>query len=128
MLTVTTFQATVYCGLRRAYSEDIHSANEARELVQAYVDRVGLCVTFTLTDFIYSKGSEPGLIIGLINYPRFPSDPNTIYTHAVEIAKLLLAACGQQKVSIVTPSWTYMLTKDELEDTAVPLSVERIYR
>lgn len=115
MTIAPTFTATIHCGLRRAYSEDIHSTLSAQTLIQDYVDRVGLCVSITPTNYFYTQGNEPGVIVGLINYPRFPSTAEAILGHAVEIAKLLMQAFGQQKVSIITQTSTYMLTKDDLE-------------
>lgn len=115
---VPTFKATIYCGLRRGYSEDVHSTYEVHQLIQDYVDSVGLCVTVTPTEYIYKNGNERGVIVGLINYPRFPSEPNIILTHATTIAKMLMKAFGQQKVSIETPFWTYMLTQEDLDEKA----------
>jgi hypothetical protein len=118
MTEVPTFTARIYCGLRRGYSDEVHGPLEVRDLVQMYVNEVSLCATVTQTDYIYKNGDERGVIVGLINYPQFPSDPQTILAHAVAIAKLMMKAFGQQKVSIETPSRTYMLTEEDLDEKA----------
>ncbi len=49
--------------------------DKAHEICRAHCDAVGLCVTVTATSYIYTGGEEAGVIVGLINYPRFPSEP-----------------------------------------------------
>lgn len=46
--------------------------SEAKKEIRSYCYEVGLCVTVTPTDFIYTGGEESGFVIGLVNYPRFP--------------------------------------------------------
>lgn len=110
---VTTFTATIFVGFRVGRSAEtpkrIHSLDEARRIVQRYVDAVGLCVTVTPTEYVYTKGGEPGCIVGLINYPRFPSTPEQVRAHALELAQQLLDGLGQFKVSVVFPDETVML-------------------
>ena len=113
MTTVDTYTATIYCGLREWYEVEIHHPAEAREICQDFVDEVGLCVTVTETTFIYTKGSEPGLIIGLINYPRYPSTPAQTQDKAILLARKLMEAFNQQRMSIVMPDKTIMLEKEE---------------
>lgn len=73
---------------------------------RTYADEVGFCVTATPTTFIYTGGEEEGYIIGLINYPRFPSDPETIWGHAETLAARLCAEAGQQSYTIQAPDKT----------------------
>jgi hypothetical protein len=72
----------------------------------AYCDEVGLCVTVTLTDYVYTNGTEGGLIIGLINYPRFPSEPGQIEARAIELGMRLREALGQESFTVQTPTKT----------------------
>jgi hypothetical protein len=87
----------------------MHTFEEAREVCQKYVDKLGLCVTFTQTEFIFTKGSEPGVLIGLINYPRFPQTPYTIKERALMLAQTLKEALGQNRVSVIFSDETIML-------------------
>jgi hypothetical protein len=105
--TVETFWATIYVGLRSDW--DIHEEEAAARVCQEYVDQVGLCVTLTPTRFVYTDGSEDGVAVGLINYPRFPSTPAAIKAHALELARRLKEALGQRRVSVVFPDETVML-------------------
>ena len=111
MKKVDTFTATIYVGFKERDTGVIYTMDEARDLCQKYVDEVGLCVTITPVEYIYTEGNEPGCAVGLINYPRFPSDPDTIKNHALALARILLEAFRQYKVSIVFPDETIMLEK-----------------
>ncbi len=112
MTPVPTYTATIYVGLKEGYSGPVHTLDEARILLQEHVDAVGLCVTLTPTEFIYTKGAEPGVIVGLINYPRFPSTPEQIQQQAKELAHKLLRAFGQQRATIVFPDVTITLSRE----------------
>ena len=46
------------------------------------------------------------MIVGIINYPRFPSDENTIMNRAIEIGKLLVKEMKQESFSIQSPIQT----------------------
>ena len=107
--TTPTFTATIYCGLKLGYDGPITPIEEVRAACQAYVDRVGLAVTFTPTDYLYTKGSEPGVAIGLINYPRFPSESIKIKDHALAIASIAKDVAKQQRVTVVCSDETFML-------------------
>ena len=111
--TVPTYQATIYCGLRESYGGVIHSTEYAGQICKEYVDSIGLCVTVTKTEFIYNGGREPGVIIGLINYPRFPMKPEVIRLRAITLATLLKDAFNQKRVTVVCTDRTFMLGEIE---------------
>lgn len=97
---VSTFRADIYIG------GDIEQAKQVcREFCMK-----GLCVTVTPTTFIYTGGEEAGVVVGLINYPRFPSTPTDIIDQATELAGLLRDRLCQHSYSIVTPNQTYWST------------------
>ena len=73
----------------------------------------GLCVTIEPTHFIYTGGEAPGYIIGLINYPRFPSDQKQVTELAEEIAQLLMERTFQHSSLIMTPESTSWLSTRE---------------
>jgi hypothetical protein len=117
MKTVPTFTATVYVSLEETYSADgvklqvpiVHSLWDVQSVLRDYCDIVGLCVTLSETQYIFTHGSERGIVVGLINYPRFPSTPEAIRGHAMELAARLKVALGQRRVSVVFPDETVML-------------------
>ncbi len=115
MKTVDTYWANIYCGLQKAYSGDIIDIAYAKELCQEFCNKVKLGLTFTPTNFIYVDGSEPGFIVGLINYPRFPSSSFAITNKAHELGKILLKELSQERISIVFPNETVMLEKEDLK-------------
>lgn len=107
---VKTFWAKIYVGFyNRDTKKNVGSLKKARAICQEYVDDISLCVTLTPTEFIYVHGSEPGIEIGLINYPRFPEKDFQIKIYAINLAEKLMMAFQQYKVSVVMPSETIML-------------------
>jgi len=116
MKIVKTFTATIYVGFREGRGSDppvvIHGISEVLAVAQEYCDQVGLCVTVTQTQYIYTSGREAGCAVGLINYPRFPSTPEQIRAHALELAGRLRDRLGQFKVSVVMPDETVMIGED----------------
>lgn len=109
MKSVETITAKIYLGLREGYTNEIHSIDELKNLLQKYVNEKSYCVTITKTNFIYKNGGEKGAIIGLINYPRFPSTKKEIKRKAEEIAKLCKDKYKQNRVSIEYQDRTIML-------------------
>ena len=81
---------------------DAHTAHEAcREFCME-----GLCVTVTPTDYVYTGGAESGVIVGLINYPRFPKEPHEIEATARRLATFLMDRLHQLSCTIQTPDHT----------------------
>lgn len=88
--------------------------NEVLVLCSEYANEVGLCITVTPTEYIYSDDTdslagESGFIIGLINYPRFPAEPETIRWNALDLGKRLKEKLEQKRLSIMFPEETIML-------------------
>ena len=116
---VETYTATIYIGTMAnpgsRYKKSLmpSTAFKGREFCQKYCDEIGFCVSFTETEFIYSGDRERGLIIGIINYPRFPKSKADIYSHALVIASELKRIYKQKRCSIVFPDTTIMLGDDD---------------
>lgn len=85
----------------------------AKHILRQDCLREGLCVTVEPTQFIYTGGEETGYVVGLLNYPRFPSDPEAIRTRARRLAELLLAATFQHSALLVDPQQSEWLTMRE---------------
>lgn len=124
MKTVKTFWATIFVGTKNIKEDIIYHLGVAEYICQEYCNEVGLCVSFTPTTYIYTKnpqrlnsGQEPGIIIQLINYPRFSDSLENIEKKAVKLAKLLKKQLRQYKITIMMPEKTIMLEEgDENED------------
>ena len=113
MKKVITYTATIYCGLRDGYGEEINSSYP--DVINDYINNRsgGLCVTCTSTTFYYNGGQEPGIIVGIINYPRYPFSDEKIRRLAFELAEKLMIKCKQYRVSIVFPEETILLENKE---------------
>ena len=108
---VETYWARIFVGFRPGYEPryDIGKARErAEEIIRAVVNK-GLCVTITPTEFRYKDGYESGIIVGLINYPRFPSAPEEIRAKALSLAESLREELQQIRVSVMFPDETIMI-------------------
>jgi hypothetical protein len=114
MKNVPTYTATIYIGLKDTDMNIVLDEKILWDVCQRYCDDVGFCVAFTKTDYIYTKGYEPGIIVGIINYPRFPADFESIKEKALSLARLLMKAANQYKVTIVFPNETIMLEREDL--------------
>ena len=114
MKTVSTWTSAIYVGRYCIEENKLVSESRLRDVCQKYCDENGFCVTFTPTTFIYTKDHEPGAIVGLIHYPRFPADVEVLETRALELAKRLLKVAKQKRVSVVFPKRTVMLENSDL--------------
>jgi ferredoxin len=96
-----------------AYPVSIFIAGDAalaKSICREFCDKEGLCVTVTPTTYVYTGGEEAGVIVGLINYPRFPVEQvGLIYATADELAERLRQYLGQQSFTVQNPDaafWT----------------------
>lgn len=97
-----------------SYKISIYIAGDyekAVEICKIYCDEVGFCVSVTQTEYIYTDGSESGVMVGIINYPRFPTDSISLMCHAREIGNLLLDHLEQQSYTIETPETTHWYSR-----------------
>lgn len=115
MKQIKSYNVQIYCGLKEGYEGKIHSLESVEDLMQKFVDEKKECVTVTPTRFIYTQGSEPGVIVGLISYPRFPKTDLEIKNRAIEIGKVLLMAFKQNRLTITTPEESIMLETEDVD-------------
>lgn len=78
----------------------------ARAALRRYTLDVGLCVTLEPVEFVYTGGLETGMRVGLINYPRFPTDTLELRARALDVARYLRTELCQHSFSIVMPDET----------------------
>jgi len=107
--TVETITAKIYLGLREGYTDKVHSLDDVKDFLQEYVNRVSLCVTIIPTTFIYKDNRDDGAIIGLMNYPRFPTTKEDLEKTAEEIARLCKERYKQNRISIEYQDKTVMI-------------------
>ena len=94
---VTSYPVSIFIG---------GSGKDAAILARGYCDDVGLCVTVTETRYVYTGGLTFGVIVGLINYPRFPSEPVEIWAHAEALGAILCRRLNQESYTIQAPDKT----------------------
>lgn len=80
--------------------------HQAKQVCREWCMEVGACVTVEQVDYIYTGGEESGVRIGFINYPRFPSDADTIFNKAGELAARLMERLCQHSYTIVAPEFS----------------------
>lgn len=86
----------------------------AKQVLREECMKEGLCVTIEPTTFIYTGGEELGYVIGLLNYPRFPSTPDQLEARAKTLMAALLAGTFQHSVLMMTPTVTEWITLREI--------------
>ena len=106
-----SYNVQIWVGLREGYTDKVNTIDDVRKICQEYV-KSGDCVTVTPTEFIYTDGNEPGVIIGYINYPRFPQSPAEILEKAKILAMILLEELKQYRITITTPEMSLMIERD----------------
>lgn len=79
---------------------------QAKQVCRQYCFEIGLCVTVEPVAYIYTGGEEAGIRVGLINYPRFPSEEKRLSELAEALANLLLQRLYQHSYTIVGPTET----------------------
>lgn len=82
----------------------------AHAICSRHCDDVGLCVTVTRTSYVYTGGAVGGVIVGLINYPRFPAAPETLLSRAMALAGDLLHGLRQESFTIQAPDKTIWIS------------------
>lgn len=86
---------------------------EAKQIIRKDVLERGLCVTIEPTTFIYTGWEEAGYVVGLINYPRFPSYYGDVWDRALELARKLLNGTYQHSILLMSPDETIWITDRE---------------
>ena len=85
----------------------------AKQVIRAECLREGLCVTVDATLYIYTGGEEFGFVVGLVNYPRFPTTQLALDERAHDLMLKLLDATYQHSALMVTPTMSTWITKRE---------------
>lgn len=111
--SVGVVSSTAWLGVPTWYAK-LYLAGDiatAKQVCREECMREGLCVTVEPCEYIYTGGQETGYCVGLINYPRFPSDAEKITARAKLLAELLMTRTCQWSALVMTPERTEWLTK-----------------
>ena len=122
MKITNTIEAKIFLGLREGYTSNYKNMSDVYSFLSEYCTQNKLTVSVTPTKYIYVNGEEDGVIIGLINYPRFPSTKEEIKKIALDLGQKLLELFYQYRVTIIinslneSDSSTIMLENNYMKD------------
>lgn len=91
------------------YKVQIYTAadfKKAKEVCREFCFENTLCVTVQKTNFIYKGGEESGVVVELVNYPRFPTSPESLFEKATLLANELMTYCCQESFLITDDKQT----------------------
>lgn len=104
-----SYNVQIWVGLRIGYSNEFHTLDDVRAICDAYISEINDCITITPTEYRYVNGWENGVVIGLIQYPRFPRKVRDIKKMAMLLANKLLVGLDQNRVTVTTPHKSYLI-------------------
>jgi len=84
--------------------------DKARDICRSFCYDKGLCVNITKNNYIYTGGEEQGVIVEIINYPRFPSYKEDIDAITYELGIKLRQELCQNSLTIINPDTTYWIS------------------
>lgn len=120
MKIIDNYEVKIWLGLRAGYTDSYTNRAEVSSAIKEWCVKKEASVSMTPTEFIYPHGWEPGLVIGFINYPRYPQSKAEIKNRAIELGTLLMKEFNQYRVSITfsptVPGGTVMLENEEKEE------------
>lgn len=82
----------------------------AEAICGTFCDEIGFCVTVTRTRYVYTGGSDQGVIVGIINYPRFPLSAAELRERAEQLAERLREGLLQDSYTIQAPDGTLWIS------------------
>jgi hypothetical protein len=104
-MTLPTYQIKIYIS---------GPIEVAKQVIREHLLKNPLCVSIEPSTYMYVGGEESGYVVGLLNYPRFPTAPNELNIRARVLAELLLKNTFQRSCLIVTPENTTWITVESL--------------
>jgi len=110
--SVDTAEIKIFIGLKDLNTGRTFPYDVAEQEILDYVSKEKMCVTLTKTRFIYVDGKENGIIVGLINYPRFPKSKKALESQALNLALHFKNRFKQKRLSIMHPDRTRMLYEE----------------
>lgn len=107
-MTNMTIQKASSFSVRIYIAGDRH---DAERICREFCFEVGHCVTVQDAQYIYTGGQEAGVVVGLINYPRYPKDATQIQSDAEALGRRLMEGLSQHSFSVETPTETIWFSR-----------------
>ncbi len=73
----------------------------------------GLCVAIEAVRYVYTGGREGGAVVTVLNYPRFPKQPEQVCDIADELARFLIERVYQGSATVEGPGQSVFLSRRE---------------
>jgi len=116
MKVIEGYNVQIWVGLKECYNNGkIHTIEDVYNICDEFVEEKKDCVSVTKTSFRYVGGFEDGVVVGYINYPRFPREKSDIKNRALALAKKLMIDLNQYKVTVTTPESSFMLENEKVK-------------
>lgn len=90
---------------------------DAQRALRRYLRGNPLCVTVRPCEYIYTGGQEAGVVVTLINYPRFPRAEKELIDIATVLTTYLMTELCQQSASLETPHTTIWFCNRQNEES-----------
>jgi len=118
--TGKTFYADIYIGLTPGYDSNISFSKEhIEDLIANYIDsceKSKFAVNVQDITFIYPGGREPGVKIGLIQYPRFMVKEGEILNNALNLAAHLIEMVEQFRCTVISSDQSYLIENPNMPE------------
>lgn len=85
---------------------------KAKDVCREFCNEHPLCVTVTPTEYVYVGGAQSGVIVGLIQYPRFVDKEPNILQKAEKLGSELCDKLYQKSYTIVDTYQTRYYDKE----------------
>lgn len=111
--STNTYWARLYVGSKESYGDISKNSttDEIKKIIRNWITEENrICVNIIPLTYEYVNGNEPGHLIEFINYPRFPLSDSAIFNKATSLGELLRTELKQNRVTIVFPDRTIMLS------------------
>ena len=115
-LSLPTHNVSIYIGSQERYKGKDFGKYELMEAIADYQTLLGdksCTVRITRCGYLYQSYWEKGYQISTINYCRFPKPVELIEKFMLGLAEKLLYKFNQNRISIVMPENTIMISQDD---------------
>ena len=114
--SIKTFWARIFIGTFRQYEPFVHRTEaDFFSLIGTLSNQEKICLEVSRTSYVYPgapHGGEPGYVVGIIAYPRFPQTKGVLRKKALKIAETLRRYFEQHRVSVMFPDETILVGEE----------------
>jgi len=120
--TTNTEDFVIYIGSNERYGGDKFDKDRLIKEIRNYKENVGEIMCLSIGEIYYVAGDfyEDGWAIRLINYGRFPKSYLKRLNFMEGLSKYLLVNLNQNRISLVTPSFTRLYENEQPQESHKP--------